>query len=793
MNSSRDRGCRRVFAVGIVVLGLALVLNCGQHHPPVAPAAPVGPSFGTEDSSCTFTTMTIDPEGDSVCYRFAWGDGDTSSWTAKVPSGQSGEASHVWNKSGAFEVTAQARDAGDRMSNWSSAHQVLVAAVWSRTFGGTGHEDCESALPTSDGGYILAASTESFGAGGYDIWLIKTDSAGDTLWTRTYGAAGTEWGGPVALTSDGGYIVAGYTDSYGAGGGDIWLIKTDSGGNKLWDKTFGGPAQDIAREILPTADGGYIIVGNTLSYGAGVTDVWLIKTDSAGNKLWDMTYGGTKIDKGCAAQPTTDGGYIVAAATESFGAGNYDVWLIKTDANGNELWDKTIGGAGYDAPNEILVTADGGYVVVGETESYGAGGYDVWLVKTDADGNKIWDRTFGGAKNDDGQSVAPTSDGGYIVAAYSASYGAGGFDAWLIKTDAAGYKLWDSYLAEPVTTSRPGFGRPRTVATSSPASPTHTARVTVTSGWSRLMRTDADRRVRGRVSPLLLALACAGLVAVTALSASETQWTGKTDWRSVEYLPGGHVVYFDHVPQSTNPVIKAHFAAAAESLDAGSSGGIAELEQALALAKGSQLAALHSIIAYFQLQFDEDDDGLSSLSSACDAAVKIGDSEGLGAALSELGNLHTAREDWDLALRYARQALQVNAGAGLLHGKAYDEGLLGELFASRGAMDSSLAYLRDAYDADIKCGDYREAEYDQYRIGSVCEQRADSAGALKSYLLCWSLVPRGGTEVGRDDLLSNLNVYYRKMGEEKFSAQCGKQGFSQADADALVAELRKTK
>jgi hypothetical protein len=311
---------------------------------------------------------------------------------------------------------------------------------WNQTSGGTGDDVGESVQQTSDGGYIIAGTTNSYGAGGYDVYLIKTDSGGTKQWDKTFGSASDDAGYSVQQTSDGGYIIAGWTNSCGACGSDAYLIKTDSGGSKQWDKTFGGTSNDTGYSVQQTSDGGYIIAGWTNSYGAGGSDVYLIKTDSEGTKQWDKTFGGSGFDYGYSVQQISDGGYIIAGVTNSYGAGSYDVYLIKTDSEGSKQWDKTFGGTSDDVGYSVRQTSDGGYIIAGWTNSYGAGGSDVYLIKTDSGGTKQWDKTFGGSGNDVGESVQQTSDGGYIIAGWTNSYGAGGYDVWLIKTDSGGNK-----------------------------------------------------------------------------------------------------------------------------------------------------------------------------------------------------------------------------------------------------------------------------------------------------------------------------------------------------------------
>jgi len=322
----------------------------------------------------------------------------------------------------------------------STALVLYTGCKKKKTFGGSDDDWGYSVSQTSDGGYIIAGGTKSFGAGNGDVYLIKTDGNGNQIWQKTFGGSNYDLGYSVSQTSDGGYIIAGWTYSFGAGISDVYLIKTDGNGNQIWQKTFGGSNWDLGCSVSQTSDGGYIIAGT--SFGAGISDVYLIKTDGNGNQIWQKTFGGSYNDEGNSVSQTSDGGYIIAGTTESFVAGDYDVYLIKTDGNGNQIWQKTFGGGSWDGGNSVSQTSDGGYIIAGTTHSFGAGISDVYLIKTDRNGNQIWQKTFGGSNYDGGYSVCQTSDGGYIIAGGIYSFGAGGSDVYLIKTDGGGNQIW---------------------------------------------------------------------------------------------------------------------------------------------------------------------------------------------------------------------------------------------------------------------------------------------------------------------------------------------------------------
>ncbi len=329
---------------------------------------------------------------------------------------------------GGYIVTGNTNSFGNGTQVYLVKTDAYGDTLWTRTYGLAGNNELgRSVKQTHDGGYIIAGST----SGGWgDVYLIKTNSSGDTLWTRTYGGALDDQGYSVQQTQDGGYIVAGYSNSFGNFYCQIYLIKTNASGDTLWTNTFGDSSGARGYTVQQTSDGGYIAAGST-GYGTG--DIYLIKTDASGDTLWTRTYGGTNWDQGNSVQQTPDSGFIIAGFTYSFGPGWPNVYLIKTNASGDTLWTRAYGGTDYNVGNSIQQTSDGGYIVAGTTSSYGAGSFDFYLIKTNASGDTLWTSTYGGRNQDWGYSVQQTQDGGYIVAGWN------GYDIYLVKTDTTGF------------------------------------------------------------------------------------------------------------------------------------------------------------------------------------------------------------------------------------------------------------------------------------------------------------------------------------------------------------------
>ena len=324
---------------------------------------------------------------------------------------------------------------------------------WEKTFGGDKNDYASSVQQTTDGGYIIAGWANGIFPYPYDIrtseadaYLLKIDSNGNKLWDKIFGGTKFDIASSVQQTTDGGYIIAGETYSFGESS-DIYVVKTDSNGNKQWEKTFGGTKEDYAQSVQQTFDGGYIIAGDSNSFVDpypvdGYPNIYLIKTDSSGNKQWENTFG-VKGVRDCAysVQQTKDNGYIITGFTNSWGVnfGRYaDIYLIKTDPNGNKQWDRLFGSG---IAQSVQQTNDEGYIVAGIISTSEKSG-EFYLIKTDSNGDKQWERTFGGGDKEWAYSVQQTTDGGYIIAGETYSFGESS-DIYVVKTDSNGNKQWE--------------------------------------------------------------------------------------------------------------------------------------------------------------------------------------------------------------------------------------------------------------------------------------------------------------------------------------------------------------
>jgi len=305
--------------------------------------------------------------------------------------------------------------------------------LWTKTRGGNSGDFALSGLQLSGGEFVINGYTHSFGAYPRSGYLMKTDSDGNELWMQTYGIYNYNACHKAHLADDGGFILAGETSMYGTNN-DFLLIRTDMDGNQIWLKTYGGPYVDGADAAYPAGDGGFLVSGLTNSFGGGGYDLHLLKTDMEGDSVWAYSYGGAADDWSATSCQTSDGGLAIAGATASFGFGGDDIYLVRVNSDGDTLWTRSYGGAGNEWGLSIKELPDSGFVIAGQTNSFGNGSNDIYLLRLDANGDSLWFTTFGGEGDDWGRSVTVTEDGGYIIAGSTNSFGAGGYDVYVIRT-----------------------------------------------------------------------------------------------------------------------------------------------------------------------------------------------------------------------------------------------------------------------------------------------------------------------------------------------------------------------
>jgi len=316
------------------------------------------------------------------------------------------------------------------------------AIEWQRSYGGGDYDYARCIKQTSDGGYIVGGSTFSFGAGEKEFWILKLNSAGDIEWQHRYGGDRWDHVSSILQTNDGGYVFSGCTGSFGAGSVDIWILKLSSAGDIEWQETYGGRYDDKSRSIQQTIDGGYIVAGWTNSFSDGCDDdIWILKLSSEGDIEWQKSYGESRDDEAQSIQQTIDGGYIVAGWTNSFSDGyDDDIWVLKLSSEGDIEWHKIYGGNDVDRALAIQQTDDKGYIVAGWTNSFGVvDDDDIWVLKLSLEGDIEWQKAYGGNYSQDyALAIQQADDGGYVIAGSTRSWGAGEEDVWILKLSPSG-------------------------------------------------------------------------------------------------------------------------------------------------------------------------------------------------------------------------------------------------------------------------------------------------------------------------------------------------------------------
>ncbi|MBK9246566.1 MAG: S8 family serine peptidase [Ignavibacteria bacterium] len=454
------------------------------------------PSNQTVNNGQSATFMS-NPKNASV---FQWQIANGTSWqnlkNGGVYNGVSTPILTISNSSGmnGYKYRINAKYNNHSSSTWTPSNPAILTVnsvpanqapsiEWQKSFGGSGNDIATSVQSTSDGGYIVAGYTNSIDGnvtgnhGGEDCWVLKLNSNGSIQWEKTFGGSGVDRAQSIKQTSDGGYVMAGFTESNDGnvtgnhGQGDYWVVKLNSSGDILWQKSMGGSGNDGAGSIQQTNDGGYIVAGISASNNGDVTinhgntDYWVVKLNSSGTIQWQKSLGGSSEEQEYnSVQQTNDGGYIVAGASSSSDGdvtgnhGGFDYWIVKLNSSGNIQWQNSLGGNGYDFASSIQQTSDGGYIVAGSSELNngditGNHGYtDYWVVKLNSSGTIQWQKSLGGSGYDGAFYIQQTSDGTFVVAGTVNSIDGdvtrnqGDSDSWIVKLTPSGTIIWQKSI-----------------------------------------------------------------------------------------------------------------------------------------------------------------------------------------------------------------------------------------------------------------------------------------------------------------------------------------------------------
>jgi hypothetical protein len=332
-------------------------------------------------------------------------------------------------------------------------------SLWIKTFGarvdtsslssgnaqrhGTGGQKSYDIFECSGGGFMMAGETHDFGVGGADFYLVKLTATGDTSWTKTYGGPNDDVAYTVTETQDNGYVVGGFSESFGVDQRAGYILKINSIGDTLWTLILDDFSSEGIFSIKETVEGNYLLAGYTFSFGEGGSDMLLVKVNPQGDVIWQKTYGGSQNDFAYEVLPANDSGYILAGSSESYGAGAQDICILKLDTAGTVQWNKTYGDTDHDGAYSIITTSDNNYLVTGYSRSTSNTQYNMLLMKIDNVGDTIWTSAYGGSQFDYGEVAIETPDGGFIAVGYTNSYGSGVYDVYIVKTDSMGSSICD--------------------------------------------------------------------------------------------------------------------------------------------------------------------------------------------------------------------------------------------------------------------------------------------------------------------------------------------------------------
>jgi len=368
-----------------------------------------------------------------LCVAYSWsvefgGDYDDWAYGIELP------------EDGGYTIAGYTRT---EASGWDDAFVIKLnvngVEEWRKTYGGSMYDRAQDITLTSDGGYVLAGGTWSYGAGGSDGYVIKIDAAGNEEWSKYYGGSAEDWFSEIEQTPDGGYIMIGYSRSYATQwhNYDSWVVRIDAAGNEIWNKSLGLDFYwDWGYSVEPAEDGGFVFLNYGEGYDIGGVDAWLFKLDANGDLVWEQLYGGI-FDDWMRGHKKLDDGYILGGYSWDEYMGDSDAWMLKTDLEGEMLWQARFGSEADEQIYDIDVAPDGGFVMAGYVEDQGAMNTDVYVVKTDSNGTLEWESRVGGAGNDKAYAVRATAEG-YIVAGYTSEYDSDSTDLLVLKLDLNG-------------------------------------------------------------------------------------------------------------------------------------------------------------------------------------------------------------------------------------------------------------------------------------------------------------------------------------------------------------------
>lgn len=437
------------FTVTLVVSDSRACRDTSQHTIMVNPLPVALFGYSVSDMLVAFSDSSLNSES----YNWNFGDGNTSNEVSPL---------HEYSASGTYTVCLVVSNQCG--SDTFCSQITVVPPTYQKTIGGSGNETNSYCIHTPGGNLLVAGTTTSGGAGGSDIFVMKTDEQMNMIWSKTFGGpaddvlfdrlpstSGGQFLAPILTTDDGGFYVLGHTFSFGQGSSDLYLLRIDKDGNLLWSKTYGTNLEERGVTINQFPNGDLLLSGDVNGGPFGSRDVYLLRTDADGNTLWSKRMGRNSADQVFHMQITSDGGFIYAGATQGGGLGAFDAHLLKADSDGNIQWSRVYGGFTNDSYEGVKELSAGGYIVTGYTQSFGAGTHDFVLSKVDANGNLLWTKTFGGPGSDVGGHIITTSDGGFAFLGPSLSFGAGNNDILFVKTNSAGTMQWAKAYGGPGT------------------------------------------------------------------------------------------------------------------------------------------------------------------------------------------------------------------------------------------------------------------------------------------------------------------------------------------------------